>query len=389
MTASGDGGIVLREPAGIYVHVPYCSAICPYCDFAVTTGSAEVRRRFARTLAGEVRLHADFSEVADTIYFGGGTPTALSDDSLGLIFATLRGTLAFAGEPRITIEANPEDVSRERLSAWRAFGVHTLSLGVQSFDDRELRLLARRHTGAEARRAVEIAREAGFGVVSVDLIFGLPGQSRAGLVQNLTILANLAPEHVSLYQLTIHDETPFGRQRAAGRLTELGEGEQADLYLTVHDFLASAGWEAYEVSNFARSPLERSRHNQKYWTHVPYLGIGPSAASFRDAERWWNDRDLTTWSDRVARGEKPIRGAERLGRIELALEEVFLRIRTVEGIDLARFERRHGFDLRAANASLLDSCARDGLLRQESERIALTPRGFAVADGIARALELE
>ncbi|HLU48913.1 MAG TPA: radical SAM protein, partial [Planctomycetota bacterium] len=202
-----------RELAGVYLHVPFCSAICPYCDFAVTTGSRRARQEFAATLLEEIRLHEWFREPADTIYLGGGTPSALDDDALAAILDTLRATLAISSDAIVSLEANPEDVERARLDRWKSLGVSTVSLGVQSFKDEELRFLARRHDALRARESVELALEAGFRTVSVDLIFGLPGQRRSALDGNLDEIAALAPHHVSLYQLTIHSETPFARYR--------------------------------------------------------------------------------------------------------------------------------------------------------------------------------
>lgn len=372
------------DAPGLYLHVPFCARICPYCDFAVIRDDAAARERFARLLAREAGLWRGRWESGDfdTVYFGGGTPSRLTPEQLAAILAALRANLPLAAEPWITLEANPEDASAERLAAFRALGVRTLSLGVQSFDSASLKFLGRRHTPEQAQRAVETARAAGFEAVSVDLIFGLPGASPDSLERSLEAAVALAPEHISCYQLTFHEGTPFGRALGRGRLAELGEGDQAAAFERVHAVLAAGGYEAYEVSNFARAPVFRSRHNQKYWRHVPYLGLGPSAHSFDGRTRFWNERDLGTWAARLERGERPTAGREELGTVEQALERLMLGLRTIEGVDLAGL----GADFTLRHRATLDRLAAAGLVTLDSARLRPTRAGLAVADGLVRAL---
>ena len=377
-----------RRP-GLYVHVPFCSAICPYCDFAVLTGGAEARRRFVEALLEEVELAAeDGWETFDTVYFGGGTPSALAPGDLARILAALRARLPVAGDAWIHFEVNPEDVSAASLAAWRELGVRTLSLGVQSFEPATLGFLGRRHTAGEAERSVELARGAGFPVVSIDLIYGAAGEPPEAWRRTLERAVALAPDHLSCYQLTIHEGTPFGFRAGRGELAELPEGEQADLFTLTHTFLAESGYAAYEVSSFARSPESRSRHNPKYWHHVPYLGIGPSAHSFSGVRRSWNERKLKGYEARLAAGERPVAGSEELAPADLALESLMLGLRTAEGIDLAGFLERWGFDLAAANGPLLAALTAEGLVVREGERLVPTLAGWAVADALARRIEL-
>ena len=280
---------------GLYLHIPFCSAICPYCDFAVLTGGPERRARFTERLINEIRLWAVDSEPfwgIDTVYFGGGTPSALTPEQLGLIVEAARESLPIQEDPWIFLEANPEDVTPESVRAWRDLGVRTLSLGIQSFDASALGFLGRRHSPDQARRSTELAREAGFHTVSIDLIYGLPGQSVEDWRRTLEEAVALWPDHLSCYQLTIHEGTPFGFRLARGKMTEMPEESQADLFLLTHTFLRDAGWPGYEVSSFSRSPEHRSRHNRKYWDHTPYLGLGPSAHSFSGRRRWWNERKI-------------------------------------------------------------------------------------------------
>lgn len=377
---------------GLYLHVPFCSAICPYCDFAVLTGGRERRARFVDHLLAEIRMwagdRAPFASI-DTVYFGGGTPSALEPDDYARILAALRENLSISGDARIFFEANPEDVTPGSVRAWRETGVHMLSLGIQSFDPEALRFLGRRHGPEEARRSVELARAAGFHTVSIDLIYGLPDQTPADWRRTLSAAVELQPDHLSCYQLTIHEGTPFGFQLARGRMSELPEHAQAELFLLTHRFLADHGIPGYEVSNFARSPGHRSLHNQKYWNHTPYLGLGPSAHSFSGQRRWWNEKKLQPYESRIAAGERPLAGSEDLSPRDLALEALMLGFRTCEGIDLGRFRERYGVDLPGGNERLIARLSSEGLLRVETGRLVPTLEGLAVADSLARDFEIE
>lgn len=374
---------------GLYLHVPFCSAICPYCDFAVVKGSEARRGRFVETLLAEMELAAGEERPFDTLYFGGGTPSLLAAEGLARVLAAAREKLGARADAWVFLEANPEDVSSTSLAAWRRLGVRTLSLGVQSFDDAELAFLGRRHSAAEARGAVELALGAGFETISVDLIYGLPGQERAVWQRNLETAVALAPQHFSCYQLTVNEGTPFGRQRDRGRLHEVPEPEQAELFVFTHDLLAAAGYPAYEVSNFAAGAVHRSRHNAKYWDHTPYRGLGPSAHSFDGRRRFWNERNLAAYSRQVAAGERPVAGEETLTLEQLALEALMLGLRTAAGIDLAAFRGRHGFDLEEANGERFSRLVGQGLLTLAGGRLALTTKGLAVADGLAAQVALE
>ncbi|HYO12699.1 MAG TPA: radical SAM family heme chaperone HemW [Thermoanaerobaculia bacterium] len=376
---------------GLYLHIPFCSAICPYCDFAVLTGGRERRGRFVDHLISEINLwkaDAPAFPGIDTIYFGGGTPSALEPGDLARILETVRRNLSVQDDAWVFFEANPEDVTPESIRAWRDLGVRFLSLGIQSFDADALRFLGRRHTPEEARRSVELSRSAGFDTISIDLIYGLPGQTLEDWRRILEDAVALTPDHVSCYQLTIHEGTPFGFRLARGKMTELPEEAQGELFLFTHEFLRDAGIPGYEVSNFARSPEHRSRHNQKYWHHVPYLGLGPSAHSFSGNRRWWNERKINPYEARIDAGERPVAGSEELTSRDLALEAVMLGMRTVDGIDLPRFREHYGVDLLKRNEPLIERLLREGLLRVEGGRLVPTLAGLAVTDSLARAFDL-
>jgi oxygen-independent coproporphyrinogen-3 oxidase len=388
---------------GLYLHVPFCSSICPYCDFSVVHASAPARRIFASRLVTEIELAAPAwrdPRPFDTVYFGGGTPSQLSAEELWRVLDACRARLPLATpSPWVFLEANPEDVTKEACAEWRRLGVRTLSLGVQSFSDETLRFLGRRHSGRQARDAVETALAAGFDTVSIDLIFGQRGQTAKEWQLDLEAAVSLEPHHVSCYQLTIHPRTRFGAQAKHGQLSELPEEEQAALFDLTHRFLADAGWPAYEVSNFARGPAHQSRHNRKYWDHTPYLGLGPSAHSLAAADapsparRWWNERGTPRWDKRLAVGERPIEAQELLSPKELAEEALLLGLRTVAGIDLDGFRARYGADLQAANHALVERLVDEGRLVRRTgpdggPRLVPTLAGLAVADGLAAAFEV-
>ena len=376
-----------RRP-GLYLHVPFCSAICPYCDFAVTTGDGERRERFLSALLEEVALGVPrgWEGEFDTVYLGGGTPSVLGLDALERLFEVARRHLPMTPEARISLEANPEDVTPERLAGWRGLGVTTISLGVQSFDDEALRYLGRRHTADEARCAVDAALAAGFATVSVDLIYGLPGRGVAAWRRDLEAAVELAPDHLSCYQLTVHPGTMFGRRQARGERIEIPDELQARLFRATHEVLRDEGYEGYEVSNFARAPRHRSAHNTKYWDHTPYLGLGPSAHSFDGGRRWWNERGVAPWQRLVETGVRPIAGGEELGTADLLLERLMLALRTAEGVDLEEMRSRYGVDLEDRDGERLVRFEAAGLLSREGGRLKPTLEGLAVADTLAREL---
>ena len=375
-----------RAP-GLYVHVPFCRRVCPYCDFAVRTGGPRARRRYLEALLREFELVSEPFAPFDTVYFGGGTPSCLAPEALAAVLRRARERAGTTPDVWISMEANPEDVTPERLRAWRAVGVRTLSLGVQALDDAALSFLGRSHTVADAERAVGAARAAGVEIVSIDLIFGLPGQRAADWQRQLERAIALRPDHLSCYQLTVHERTPFGRRRAAGKLAELAERRQAELYLLGCGLLEAAGYEQYEVSNFAARPAARSRHNLKYWRHAPYLGLGPSAHSYDgDRRRWWNEARLDRYAGAVEAGRRPVAGSETLDDHALALETILLGLRCRAGLDLAALQRRTGVDLLADKSTLLRRWRERGLVECNGERLRPTVRGLAVADALAAEL---
>ena len=376
---------------GLYVHIPFCSSICPYCDFAVLTGNRSRQERFVSHLLREIDLADGEIRGFDTVYFGGGTPSFLYAEGL----SEIANAIVKKGEKgwldpgcRWFLEANPEDVEPSSLSVWRELGIRTLSLGVQALDDEALPWLGRHHTVEDVRRSVGLAREAGFDELSVDLIYGRPGQEIADWRKELEAAVALAPDHLSCYQLTIHDQTLFGRRKRGGEVMEASEDRQAELFRLTHEFLADAGYEGYEVSNFARSEAHRSRHNQKYWYQTPYLGLGPSAHSFDGRSRFWNERLLFDWQKKIERGESAVDGRETLSDEDFLLEAVMLRMRTKDGLDLTWVREQFHIDLLKVNEELVAKLSADGLLELDEDWLRPTLDGLAVADRLAVAFKV-
>ncbi|NIM02189.1 MAG: radical SAM family heme chaperone HemW [Acidobacteria bacterium] len=369
--------------AGLYLHVPFCARVCPYCDFAVRTGNAAKRHSYVESLLAEIELHAGESPTFDTIYFGGGTPSRLEPGDLDRIVARIGERLATTDDPWVFLEANPEDVTPEAAAAWKRTGVRTVSLGVQSFDAEELAFLGRTHSADRARDAIGICRETGFHTVSIDLIYGLPGQTTDAWHRRLDAAIETEPDHLACYQLTIHERTRFALLEKRGELTQMPDEGQAAVFRATHEHLNAAGYAGYEVAAFAIDPEHRSSHNMKYWNHTPYLGLGPSAHSFDGEKRWWNHRKMDPWQREIERGVKPIDSEETLSRRELLLEALMIGLRTYRGIDTADIERRFDTDLLAANRELVERLHVNGLILHHGSRLIPTLDGLAVADSLA------
>jgi oxygen-independent coproporphyrinogen-3 oxidase len=371
---------------GLYIHVPFCKHACPYCDFykmELRDRPARARLDFPAQVGRELELLLDARAALaqrrlDTIYFGGGTPSTLVPSAVGELVNGMRSRFATAAAAEVTLEANPENLTDSRSAQWRAAGITRLSVGVQSFDAAELKLLERLHEPAAIPRAIAAARAAGFDNISIDLMFALPGQTIETWGDNLRRALELEPDHVSFYGLTYHEHTKFEEWRTAGRLEEVPEDLQADMYLLGAELLEESGFEHYEISNFAR-PGKRSRHNQRYWSRGDVVGLGPGAHSNLDTRRWRNPDDLDAWARSVAAGESPEVEVETLDPIDEAGERLFTALRRREGID------------RAADPVLHGACARwledaghlaDGLAECTPDNFRLTRTGWLLSDAI-------
>jgi len=316
------------DPPGLYVHVPFCRSICPYCDFTVALTDPGALEALAEAVLAEARRRAPGLNPR-TLYFGGGTPTELPGAVLARLVRELRG----AGRPlEVAVEANPESVTPAKVAALLEAGAGRISLGVQSTRDSMLRTLGRNHSAAQARRAFETLRQEGVPSINVDLMFGLPGQTPGVWAETLQEILAWGPDHVSAYALELSPAVPMARRMAAGRLRPLPEPRAQAQYEQLCGALARAGFEHYEVSNFARAG-HASHHNRGYWEGRPYVGLGPGAHSFDGVERSWNVRRYREYLRRIEAGESAREDAERLTPAQRRIEHLMLRLRTAGGWD--------------------------------------------------------
>lgn len=359
--------------SGLYVHIPFCKTKCPYCDFYSITDDSLVSS-YLTALDAEARLYREQFSAFDSLFLGGGTPSWLGDAPLAGLMENLRRQFTFAPDSEITLEANPDDLTADKLALSRDLGINRLSLGVQSFEAAELVFLQRRHTAAQTEQALSLIRAAGFTNLGLDLMYGLPGQTLDAWLKTLKTALRFAPEHLSCYQLTLAPETPMGRRFAAGQLTPLDEETQRDFFLLTANFLTARGYLHYEVANFAREEKYVCRHNVKYWTRTPYLGLGPAAHSFLDGRRWWNISSVEKYCVSLNAGEAPVAEAETLTPAQIRLETLYLGFRTREGVSLATIREQPGAD------AMVAALTQAGLVRLDHDRVIATACGLVVAD---------
>ena len=408
---------------GLYVHLPFCRQKCFYCDFPSYAGKESRMAAYVEALLGELAregapLRAKWGPPR-TVYLGGGTPTALPPALMERLLAGLRDFLAVGGGPRrdvsavraaaaagqaassdrardaaasdaleFTCECNPGTVDAAYLSLLRAGGVNRLSFGVQTFDDALLRRIGRIHTAAEACAAVRQARAAGFRNLSLDLIYGLPGQTRAGLEASVRQALALAPQHISIYGLQVEEGTAFARAQAAGRLALPSDEESEAMYDYMTTALPAAGYARYEISNFARPGFE-SRHNLGYWQDVPYLGVGAAAHSYLDGQRYENPRGIEEYLAALRESGRARREEELLTRATAMEEFAFLALRTARGIDRARFAARFGCELASVYADAIARMRARGFLEEDAQGVRLTPLGMKYGNWVFEAFLLD
>ena len=378
------------QPSSLYVHVPFCQSKCAYCDFNSYAGLERLQEPYVEALLTEMGLRsarpaggARWPEpMLQTIYLGGGTPTALSAELLARVLAACRAHWRVSPNAEITVEANPGTLDQAKLATLLEQGLTRLSLGVQTFDDALLRQLGRIHTAQEAIDSFHLARRAGVANINLDLIYGLPGASQEAWQAALDQALALGPDHLSLYALTLHDETPLARSIAQGRAPALDDDLAADMYLWAMETLAQAGYLHYEISNWARFPAAICRHNLTYWLDLPYIGLGAGAHGYLDRRRYWNVAHPAGYIARLSQGREPAEEDEAIGRATEMSETMLLGLRLMEGVSYARFAERFGEDMRAIYRSEIDELARLGLLYADQEGIRLAPRGYLLGNDV-------
>jgi len=374
------------NPSGLYIHIPFCARKCPYCDFYSITDDS-LHAPYVEALLREIQLHAPQALFFDTLYLGGGTPSILKGTAIERILDAVSSAYTFKAQTEITIEINPGTIDLRKLSTYRRAGVNRVNIGVQSFEPANLTFLGRIHSAAESVAAVTAARKAGFGNIGIDLIYGLPGQSRTAWQADLAQALELQPEHLACYMLTYESGTPLDKARRQGRVIPLAEDQSARLFILTQQFLAAHGYVQYEISNFSRSNHRNldtyySRHNRKYWSMASYLGLGPAAHSYEPPERWWNLEQVPAYIAALKAGRLPMAGRERLTREQQIMEALYLGLRQTAGIDVAAFEKQFAVDFREHLGKPLTEMAREGVLTLTNGCCALTPKGMRLLDSV-------
>lgn len=373
--------------AGVYVHIPFCASRCSYCDFFSTLRLDEVGHDYVEALIAEARLRKVElnGEPVKTLYMGGGTPSQLPLPLLARLIDGLKATLDLNAVEEFTLEANPDDVTPEWCAAVRALGVNRVSMGVQSFQDAVLRLVGRRHTARQAIDAVASLRHAGIDNISIDLIYGLPGQTLETWAESVRQAVDLRPQHISAYGLTYEPGTRLWQQRECGEVVEASEDQYLDMYRILVGMLQVAGYEHYEISNFAL-PGYRSRHNSSYWNETPYLGLGAAAHSYDGTMRRSNPADLCGYIRRITSGQ-PACQVEDLAWWERYDERVMLGLRTADGVDAHRLRSDFGDK---AWAHFVSEARRHidagNMICTDDGRYILTSEGIVLSDSVMRDL---
>ena len=375
-----------ETPLGVYLHVPFCKVRCGYCDFNTYTaselGGGATQASYAATAAREVSLLAGVlpgAPPASTVFFGGGTPTLLPSADLVAMLAAVRESFGLAVDAEVTTEANPDSVTPQSLAELRAGGFTRISFGMQSAVPHVLEVLDRTHDPERVPRAVSWAREAGFGQVSLDLIYGTPGESVADWSASLDAALACAPDHVSAYSLIVEDGTALARQVRSGVLPMPDEDDLADKYQLADEALSRAGLGWYEVSNWASSREARCRHNELYWQSANWLGVGPGAHAHVGGVRWWNVKHPRAYAERLAAGRSPAQARETLDDATRRLERVLLEVRLRDGLPLDLLPQR-----RLGAGDQLEQVVAEGLATIEQDRLVLTLRGRLLADAVVR-----
>ena len=378
------------QAMGIYVHIPFCTQRCIYCDFYFVT-SNRGRSRYVEALCTEITLAAQEYGKAPvaTIYFGGGTPSRLPAASIAQVMRAIINVFDTSAVTEVTLEMNPEDVSAEYLNDLKQCGINRLSVGIQSFQATDLKFLNRAHGVGEAVQAIDQINEAGFESWTMDLIFGLPDQSLVQWENNLTRALDAGAPHISTYNLTIEPRTPLFKQVERGLVKPAEDETVARAYQMAIETLEGSGYSHYEISSFAR-PSHRAKHNQAYWTHNSYLGFGPSAHSFwwdeSGARRWKNVANLNSYSQRVLADQSPVEFSEALTRRQLIAERIMLGLRTADGVSLATLNEIYDMDLLASKRTEIYNLQDAGLIECDGPSVRLTVRGRHVCDRVTATL---
>ena len=380
--------------AGLYIHIPFCIKKCPYCDFYSTTDTS-MQSAFMDALFNEMHLRRSETLAFDTIYIGGGTPSLLDATSLDRIIENAHQSYQILAKPEITLEVNPGTVTLEQLKGYKRAGVNRINIGVQSFDPAGLCFLERTHSVNDADRTIKWSHKTGFEKIGLDLIYGIPGQTKQSWLSDLRQAVAFEPQHISCYMLTYETGTPLKKNRQKGRFSPLPDDMTCELYEATITFLSNCGYAQYEISNFAHAGSgkiktldpehNQSKHNQKYWSFVPYIGLGPSAHSFIEPQRFWNDSDLEKYIEDLATNRLPLEGKETLNQEQQIMEAIYLGLRQTKGISVDFFDQKFCQSFKVMFEDVIKDLEEKGLVKFSQNSCALTLKGMLLLDSVVAA----
>jgi putative oxygen-independent coproporphyrinogen III oxidase len=368
--------------AGIYIHIPFCKKKCPYCDFYSITDLSRIFS-FVRSAVKEIQMIDTQLPMVDSIYFGGGTPSLMEAEYVFTFLESLHQKFKLSNDLEATIEVNPGTITPEKLKGYLAAGVNRINIGIQSFKGALLKTLGRIHLESEAIACFDLARQAGFENIGIDLIYGIPGQTAKMWKEDLKTAIRLSPEHISCYLLSYEPGVPMTQALDKGKIHALPEKKTAGLFEMTRRILTDAGYIHYEISNYAKSLTLRSRHNLKYWTFAPYVGIGPSAHSFADNRRSWNVQSVDDYVSRIESGSLPCAGSEMPDACQQATEVVYLGLRCAQGICINEFERRFAINFQKLFGRTIAMFEADDYMTLTDGFCRLTSKGMRFLDSIA------
>lgn len=364
----------MSDNTSIYIHIPFCVKKCFYCDFYSETQLSLIPA-YIRSLQKEIKQRSCSKAKINTIYFGGGTPSLIPVKDIDNILQTIGSFFSLSRNIEITLEVNPGTIDLDYLSQLNKAGINRLSIGVQSFNDDKLKFLGRIHSASQAKKTIENAVNAGFDNISMDLIYGLPFETKDLLLEDLSNAVKMSPSHMSCYMLTIEHGTPLSEQLKKGLFAPPGSGMMSDLFKTTSQFLTRSGYEHYEISSFAKGFKNRSGHNSKYWDMVPYYGFGAAAHSYDGNTRSWNYPDIDTYIKKLDSGRLPVHDRETLTSEQKMTEMIMLQLRTLEGLDMKKFQSLFHLSFQAMFNDILQQLIKDSLGSFKDEMFSLTLEG--------------
>ena len=378
-------------PAGLYIHIPFCLRKCPYCDFYSIT-DLSLQAAFLDALASEMNMTRELDEEFDTLYLGGGTPSVLDIKAIDNIIKTAHQCFNILSNAEITLEVNPGTVTLEQLRDYRQAGVNRINMGIQSFNSANLDFLERIHSAKEAKMAVKWAQKSGYENIGLDLIYGIPGQTTSSWLKDLHMAVEFHPQHLSCYMLSFEPGTPMHKDLQNRIFNPLPEHIVCKFFETTQSFLTANDYVQYEISNFAHEVIDQSgvksaqpnisRHNLKYWNFFPYIGLGPSAHSFIEPQRFWNHSNVKKYIHELSTGRLPREGRESLSREQLMIEAVYLGLRQAKGIAVDAFDKKFGVNFEKMHAETIVDLEKKGLMEYSKNRCSLTSKGMLYLDSI-------